>query len=204
MGARDHWDRVYQTKSPTETSWYEPHLQMSLDWILEAIPDRKASIIDVGAGESTLVDDLLAKQYCAPTVLDVSEAAIRKSQSRLGPKAKEIHWLVGDLVEIALPSRAYDLWHDRAVFHFLTEAVQRSAYLHQLASALKIGGQVMMATFGPEGPQKCSGLATCRYDAESLQRELGQEFRMVRHSLVEHQTPFGTKQQFVYCQFTFG
>jgi SAM-dependent methyltransferase len=204
MNTRDHWNRIYQAKSPIETSWYEPHLETSLNWILEAVPDRTASIIDVGAGESTLVDDLLEKQYCSLTVLDVSEAAIRKSQSRLGLTANKVHWLVGDLTKVALPVRAYHLWHDRAVFHFLTEPTQRLAYVRQLASALEIGGQVLMATFGPQGPLKCSGLNTCHYSAESLQRELGQEFRMVRHSLVDHETPSGTRQQFLYCQFTFG
>ncbi|MGA3335415.1 MAG: class I SAM-dependent methyltransferase [Terracidiphilus sp.] len=204
MSARDHWDRIYQTKSPVETSWYEPHLQMSLGWITEAVPDRSASIIDVGGGESTLIDDLLAKQYRTLTVLDVSEAAIRKSQNRLGPKAKNVNWLVGDLTEVALPSRTYDLWHDRAVFHFFTEPAQRAAYVSQLSASLKIGGQVLMATFGPEGPQKCSGLVTMRYGVESLLHELGPDFRTIRHSLIEHETPFGTKQQFLHCHFVFG
>lgn len=199
MGAQSHWENIYRTKSPAETSWYAPHLQTSLDWIAEAAPNRSATIIDVGAGESTLVDDLLARQYRAITVLDVSEAAIERSRSRLGPAAKRVHWLVGDLTEVALPPRAYDVWHDRAVFHFFTEPEQRSAYVRQLSASLKTGGHVLMATFGPEGPQKCSGLATRRYCAESLQHELGQDFRLVRSSLVEHQTPFGTRQQFLYC-----
>ena len=201
MGMQSHWERIYQTKSPEQTSWYQPHLQTSLDWIADAAPDRSAAIIDVGGGQSTLVDDLLTLQYRALTVLDVAEAAIRSSQYRLGPAAKNIQWLTGDVTKVSLPPRAYDVWHDRAVFHFLAQPEQRSAYVRQLASSLKIGGHVVIATFGPDGPETCSGLATRRYDAQALQRELGQNFRMVKSSAVEHQTPFGTMQQFLYCHF---
>lgn len=203
MSTQSHWDRIYQTKSPQETSWYEPHLQISLEWILEAAPDRSAAIIDVGGGESTLVDDLLAHGYRAPTVLDISEAALGKSQHRLGDAARNVTWIAGNVNEVALPAGAYELWHDRAVFHFFTETEQRATYARQLAGSLKDGGQVVIATFGPEGPQKCSGLATRRYGAELLRRELGPEFRIVRHAVVDHQTPFGTAQQFLYCQLAF-
>ncbi len=203
MSTQTHWNHIYQTKSPQETSWYQPHLETSLDWILEAAPDRSASIIDVGGGESTLVDDLLARRFASVTILDVAGAALGKSQNRLGDRAKNVAWIEGDVTEVALPPRAYDIWHDRAVFHFLTQAEQRSAYVRQLSASLKTGGQVLMATFGPEGPQKCSGLPTQRYDALSLLRELGPDFRLVRHSVVDHQTPFGTRQQFLYCHFAF-
>ena len=202
MTLQDHWQHIYQTKSPVETSWFEPRLQTSLDWISEAAPDRSASIIDVGGGESTLSDDLLAMHYRSLTVLDIAEAAITKSRNRLGAAAEKINWLVGNVIEVALPPRAYDVWHDRAVFHFLTEPDQRLAYVRQLSSSLKTGGHVVIATFGPQGPEKCSGLVTMRYNADSLQRELGQDFRLVRSSVVEHHTPFGTAQQFLYCQFT--
>lgn len=204
MSTQDHWERIYQTKSPQETSWFEPHLQTSLDWVVEAVPDRSASIIDVGGGESTLVDDLLGLQYLSLTVLDVADAAINKSRQRLGAKAINIKWLVGSVLEVSLPPRAYDLWHDRAVFHFLTERDQRLTYMRQLASSLKTGGRVVIATFGPQGPEKCSGLDTRRYDAESLQHELGRDFNLVKSSVVQHQTPFGTMQQFLYCHFTLG
>ncbi|HZL49743.1 MAG TPA: class I SAM-dependent methyltransferase [Terracidiphilus sp.] len=204
MILQDHWQHIYQTKSPVETSWFEPRLQTSLDWISEAAPDRSASIIDVGGGESTLSDDLLAMHYRSLTVLDIAEAAITKSRNRLGAAAEKINWLVGNVIEVALPPRAYDVWHDRAVFHFLTELDQRLAYVRQLSSSLKTGGHVVIATFGPQGPEKCSGLVTMRYNAESLQRELGQDFRLVRSSVVEHHTPFGTAQQFIYCHFTMG
>ena len=204
MDMQAHWENVYQTKAPEETSWYQPHLQTSLDWISNAAADQSASILDVGGGESTLVDDLLAKGYRSLSVLDVAGAAIRKSQQRLGSAAQGIGWLVGDVAEVALPARAYDVWHDRAVFHFLTVPKQRLSYVRQLTSALKPSGQVVMATFGPEGPQKCSGLDTRRYDAESLRHELGPDFRLLRSSVVAHQTPFGTTQQFLYCHFSLG
>ena len=204
MSTQNHWERIYQTKSPLETSWFQPHLQTSLDWIAEAVPDRSASIIDVGGGQSTLVDDLLAMQYSSLTALDLAEAAIEKSRQRLGAAANTIKWLIGDVLEVSLPPRAYDLWHDRAVFHFLTEPQQRQTYVRQLALSLKTDGHVIIATFGPQGPEKCSGLATQRYDAESLLCEFGPAFSLIRSSVVEHHTPFATTQQFLYCHFTLG
>ena len=203
MDIQAHWEQVFESKSPDETSWYEAHLQTSLDWISDAANGRSVSIIDVGGGESTLVDDLLARGYGALTVLDVAGAAIRKSQKRLGLTEKSVNWLVGDVTTVALPASVYDVWHDRAVFHFLIDPKQRLAYVHQLESALKIGGQVIMATFGPQGPQRCSGLDTKRYDTESLRREMGPSFRLIRSAAVVHQTPKGVSQQFLYCQFRF-
>jgi SAM-dependent methyltransferase len=200
MSVQTHWDRIYQTKSPLETSWHEPHLATSLEWIMHAAPDPDAAIVDVGGGESTLVDDLLGHGYRAVSVLDISEAALTKSQRRLEKAARQVKWIVGDVTGVALPPHTYDLWHDRAVFHFLVETEQRAAYVRKLTASLKDGGQVIVATFGPEGPQNCSGLPTRRYDAEALSREFGPEFRVVRHGTVMHQTPFGTMQQFLYCQ----
>src|SRR5579864_4247404 len=113
MSTQNHWERIYQTKSPQETSWFEPHLQTSLDWIVEAAPDRSASIIDVGGGESTLIDDLVGLQYHSLTVLDIAESAMQKSRKRVGPAAKDINWLAGNVLEVSLPPRTYDLWHDR-------------------------------------------------------------------------------------------
>jgi len=203
METQAHWERIYGTKGPEETSWFQPHLQTSFDWISDATEHKSASIIDVGTGESTLIDDLLGAGYRDITVLDVAWTAIKKLQERLGSAAQSVNWLIGDVTKIALPVCVYDLWHDRAVFHFLTQAEQRAAYVRQLASALKTGGQVVMATFGPEGPLKCSGLDTMRYDAKSLALELGPDFQLVRSSTVSHQTPFGTTQQFLYCHFSF-
>jgi 2-polyprenyl-3-methyl-5-hydroxy-6-metoxy-1,4-benzoquinol methylase len=201
MGSQTHWENVYRTKSPEQTSWYQPHLQTSLEWISQAAPGRSASIIDVGGGESTLAADLVALGYRNITVLDLSESAIEKSQNRLGDAAQQIKWLVTDVTEAALPPRSYDLWHDRALFHFLTGPGQRRAYVRRLVSSLRPKGHAVIATFGHDGPQKCSGLATNRYDAQSLLRELGPDFQLARSSLVDHQTPSGATQKFLYCHF---
>lgn len=203
MDLQRHWESVYQTKSPNQTSWYQPHLQISLDWIAEAAPGRSSSIIDVGGGESTLVDDLLTAAYSNITVLDLSETAIRKSKKRLGAVEQRVHWLTGDITAVTLSNRGFDLWHDRAVFHFLTEPHQRAAYVRQLTTSLRTGGHVILATFGPDGPQKCSGLPVRRYSAQDLQKELGPQFQLEKTSTVDHQTPFGTTQEFVYCRFKF-
>lgn len=203
MDTQSHWEKVYATKSPNETSWYTPHLQTSFDWIVTASPDGTAAILDVGGGESTLVDDLLAAGYRNLTVLDLARSALEKSRYRLGSDAASVHWLAGDVTTVRLPAHQFDVWHDRAVFHFLTEPAHRQAYVRQLAAALKPGGSVILATFALDGPEKCSGLETRRYDAESLAQELGPRFTPGRTERVLHQTPFGTTQSFVYCQFRF-
>ncbi|MCW8808007.1 MAG: class I SAM-dependent methyltransferase, partial [Rhodanobacter sp.] len=172
MTSKQHWETVYQTKAPDAVSWYRPHLDTSLALIERAVPDRDACIIDIGAGEATLVDDLLERGYRQLTVLDISPAAIDVAKHRLGAAAAPVTWLADDIMQVALPARHFDLWHDRALFHFLTGAEQRANYIERLCQALKPGGHAIIATFGPQGPVKCSGLDTVRYDAESLQREL--------------------------------
>jgi SAM-dependent methyltransferase len=158
-----------------------------------------ASIIDVGGGESTLVDDLLEQGFQNLTVLDVSQAAIDVNRARLGERARRVHWIVADITRVELEPRVYDVWHDRAVFHFLTAQEQRTAYVRQVARSLRSGGYVIVSTFGPEGPTKCSGLDVVRYDANSLHDQFGTRFRLVESSKEVHQTPFGTTQQFLYC-----
>jgi 2-polyprenyl-3-methyl-5-hydroxy-6-metoxy-1,4-benzoquinol methylase len=199
MDVKTHWEKVYRTKAPKSVSWYRAHLETSLRLIERSAEDRAASIIDVGGGESTLVDDLLARGYKNLTVLDVSETAIEVTKRRLGAAAEQVHWLVGDITKMELQVRAYDVWHDRAVFHFLTEPARRVAYVRQVTRAVKPGGHVIVSTFGPEGPVKCSGLETMRYDAESLHDEFGRQFRLVESSQELHETPLGTTQQFLYC-----
>ena len=140
LSVKNHWDKVYNTKAPDQVSWYRPHLETSLALIERVAGDRSASLIDVGGGESTLVDDLLARGYQNITVLDVSQTAIDMTRKRLGLVAEQIHWLVADITEAHFESRAYDLWHDRAVFHFLTAAEHRAAYVRQVAHAVKSGG----------------------------------------------------------------
>lgn len=199
MDVRSHWENVYATKAPEAVSWYRPHLEKSLELIEKVAPVRSASIIDVGGGESTLVDDLLARGYQNIAVLDVSQTAIDVTKRRLGRAADPVQWLVGDITNMQLPSSAYDVWHDRAVFHFLNTLEQRAEYVRQVARAVKAGGYVLVSTFGPEGPTKCSGLQVVRYDAESLHAEFGVRFRLLESLKELHETPFGTTQQFLYC-----
>ncbi len=200
MNKKAHWETVYNTKEPTGVSWYRPHLETSLALIQRAAAGRlSAAIIDVGGGESTLVDDLLASGYRNITVLDISQTAIEVSKERLGAPAEKVHWLVADITEAKMEPGVYDVWHDRAVFHFLTSPEQRAAYVRNAAIAVKPGGHVIISTFGPEGPTKCSGLEVIRYDADSLHGQFGGHFRLIESSKELHRTPFGTTQQFLYC-----
>lgn len=201
MDTQRHWERVYATKAPAEVSWFRPHLETSLALIERVAGDRSASIIDVGGGESTLVDDLIGKGYLNLTVLDISRTAIEHSKQRLGSASSQVVWLVADVTKAELPMHAYDVWHDRAVFHFLTEPEQRLAYVRRAAIAVKPGGHVIIGVFGPEGPVKCSGLDTVRYDADSLQAEFNPRFRLIESVTELHRTPSGTAQQFLYCCF---
>ena len=199
MNVKNHWENIYTKRAPEAVSWYRPHLETSLALIERAAHMRRASVIDIGGGESTLVDDLLIRGYENITVLDVSEKAIEVTRDRLGPIAEKVHWIAADIAHAQLPRQAYDVWHDRAVFHFLTKEHQRIAYVRQVAHAVKPGGHVIVSTFGPEGPTECSGLKVVRYDAESLHDEFGTRFQLVESSKELHQTPFGTTQQFLYC-----
>jgi len=199
MNVETHWEKIYREKAPDAVSWYRPHLETSLALIEKAAPERSVSIVDVGGGESTLVDDLLAHGYQNITVLDVSQTAIDVTKKRLGPASEGVQWVTADIVNGELAPNAYDVWHDRAVFHFLTAMDQRVAYVRQVARAVKPGGHVLVSTFGPEGPTKCSGLEVVRYDAESLHAEFGVRFRLLDSIKELHNTPFGTTQQFLYC-----
>lgn len=155
--------------------------------------------VDVGGGESTRVDDLLNQGFRDITALDVSQAAIDVNKARLGKKASAVHWIVADVTLADLELRPYYIWHDRAVFHFLTNPEQRAAYVRQVARSVRPGRHVIVSTFGPEGPTKCSGLDVVRYDADSLHSEFGTRFRLIESSKEMHQTPFGATQQFLYC-----
>lgn len=194
-----HWQRVYAEKAPEQVSWYRPHLEASLKLIERIAPDPGAAIIDIGGGASTLVDDLLARGYGNLTVLDVAPAALESAQRRLGSAAGQVQWLTADILNAELPAAAYDLWHDRAVFHFLTAPEDRAAYARQLVHALRPGGHALLSTFGPEGPTRCSGLAVVRYDAAGLLRALGPRFHLVESFTELHHTPGGATQQFLCC-----
>jgi 2-polyprenyl-3-methyl-5-hydroxy-6-metoxy-1,4-benzoquinol methylase len=199
MNVRAHWEEIYETKAPEQVSWFRSHLETSLALIERSTSDRAARIIDVGAGESTLVDDLLRSGYTNLTILDISQTAIDATKARLGALAKGVEWLVADVTRTVFPPGAYDVWHDRAVFHFLTRASDRARYVERVARAVKPGGHVVVGTFGPEGPTKCSGLEVRRYDADSLHGEFGARFRLIDQMKEQHRTPFGTMQQFLYC-----
>jgi SAM-dependent methyltransferase len=199
MDTQQHWEHIYHAKASDQVSWYSPHLSASLELIQRAAVSPAASIIDVGGGESTLVDDLLERGYQNLTVLDISQAAIAANKERLGKRADKVNWLTADITKIELKPVSFDLWHDRAVFHFLTASRDRTAYVRQVVKAVKHGGHVIVSTFGPEGPTRCSGLDVVRYDAESLHNEFGKRFRLLESSKQLHHTPFGTLQQFLYC-----
>jgi 2-polyprenyl-3-methyl-5-hydroxy-6-metoxy-1,4-benzoquinol methylase len=182
-----------------EVSWYRPHLEVSLGLIEQATKDTGSAIIDVGGGEATLVDDLVARGYSDVTVLDISQAAIEVAKARMGSAATSVRWIAGDITGVELEAGRYDVWHDRAVFHFLTNADDRAAYVRQVARAVRVGGHVIVATFGPDGPEKCSGLDVVRYDAENLHGEFGPKFRLLDSVTELHETPWGAPQQFMYC-----
>lgn len=198
---RDHWETIHREKSARQVSWYRPHLETSLRLIEEAAQSKSASIIDVGAGRSTLVGDLLARGYDHVTVLDIAQTAIDAARARLGDDGARVRWLVGDVTKTTLSPAAYDVWHDRAVFHFLTEAADRAAYVRQALSALKPGGCLIAGVFATGGPARCSGLDVVRYDADGLQREMGESFRLMQAIEEEHETPAGRVQPFLYCCF---
>jgi 2-polyprenyl-3-methyl-5-hydroxy-6-metoxy-1,4-benzoquinol methylase len=203
MDTRAHWEQVHATKDPERVSWFSPHLERSLELIERAAPNRRASILDVGAGQSTLVDDLLGLGYENITVLEISHTALEALKERMGQSGATVQWICGDVTETELPEASFDVWHDRAVFHFLTEAGQRRAYVERVKSSLKPGGSLIVSTFGPSGPERCSGLATMRYDASSLESEFGDRFRLVESSLDRHETPSGAVQQFLSCWYRF-
>lgn len=199
MNPQAHWEKIYSEKAPDEVSWYSAHLEASLALIEHTRVPRNAAIIDVGGGESTLVDDLLARGYENITILDIAQTAIDSNRGRLGSAADRVHWLIADITKVELEPLAFDVWHDRAVFHFLTDPGDRTAYVRQVVRSVKPGGHVIVSTFGPEGPEQCSGLKVVRYDADSLHREFGRRFSLMETSTLLHKTPIGTVQQFLYC-----
>jgi ubiquinone/menaquinone biosynthesis C-methylase UbiE len=196
---KEHWEGVYGRKESDQVSWYRPHLERSLAFIEAAHIGHTARIIDVGGGASTLVDDLLARGYRDVTVLDLSAKAMDAAKGRLGARAADVSWVVGDITRVELPANAYDFWHDRAVFHFLRDADDRRRYVAAVRRSVKKGGHILVATFGTEGPERCSGLDVVRYSPDGLHAEFGGEFTKVGSETEVHTTPWGSEQQFVYC-----
>ena len=195
---KKHWEDIYQTKELKDVSWYQPNPQTSLDFIKKYEISTKSKIIDIGGGDSFLVDHLVELGFQDITVLDISEAAIERAKYRLGVKAKNVTWIVEDVINFQ-PAEKYDFWHDRAVFHFLTNEEDRKKYVRQVMRSVKHGGHVIISTFGLEGPDTCSGLDVIKYDADSLHTEFGKTFQLIESSTEIHNTPFGTTQQFLYC-----
>jgi ubiquinone/menaquinone biosynthesis C-methylase UbiE len=199
MEAKSHWDRIYATRAADAVSWYQPHATRSLELIRSVARDPAARVIDVGGGASTLVDDLLASGMSDLTVLDISAAALQIAQRRLGEASQRVKWIEGDVNRVEFEPAAYDVWHDRAVFHFLTDPADRAAYVAQVRRAVRRGGHVIVAAFGADGPQQCSGLPVVRYRPGQLHAQFGGQFELLGHCAEEHRTPAGSVQQFVYC-----
>ena len=199
MKVKDHWERVYQTKAAESVSWFQEHAERSLELIRSIGASCSSSIIDVGGGASTLVDDLVRDGHRDVTVLDLSAKALAVARERLGADSASVRWIEGDIRNVDLPARAFDIWHDRAVFHFLTDAADRHAYVQQVMRSVKPGGHVIVATFGPDGPLQCSGLPVERYSPERLHGEFGPAFELIKHASEAHRTPVGNVQHFIYC-----
>ena len=198
-----HWERVYTTKGENEVSWFQDNPAPSLELIAAVGATPATAIIDIGGGASRLVDGLLAKGFRALTMLDLSGAALKAAKSRLGAQAEKVDWIVADAT-LWEPTEVYDIWHDRAAFHFLTEENDRVAYIERMKKALRAGGHAIVATFAPDGPERCSGLRVMRYDAETLGRTLGQEFDLIETRRHSHTTPWGSTQSFQFSVFRFG
>ena len=199
MDDREHWETVYSTKEVDKVSWFKPHLDRSLAFLEAANIDKNAGVIDVGGGASTLVDDLLDRGYLNVTVLDVSRSALDAARDRLGDRAALVQWICADITTVQLPVGAYEFWHDRAVFHFLRDPSARVRYVAAVRRSLKPGGHIVVATFGPHGPEKCSGLEVMRFTAEEIHAEFGSPFARISSATEMHKTPWGAEQEFVYC-----
>ena len=201
MNKSDFWNNVYKSKDIDAVSWYADRLDTSLELIEKNCLQKENSIIDIGSGRSSLVDDLCNRGYNNLTLLDISEEAISQTLNRLGELPVSIKTIIGNISKITTQENLYDLWHDRAVFHFLTEKTQRNKYIQNLKRSLKKNGIAIIATFGPDGPDKCSGLNTMKYDKTELHAQLGDDFQILGSKIDYHQTPFNTSQQFIYCWF---
>jgi SAM-dependent methyltransferase len=195
-----HWQNVYQTKGERDVSWFQEIPTISLDLVRATGVGADASIIDIGGGASRLIDALVTEGFRSVTVLDVSEKALSTSRARLDPSAEHVTWIVAD-VTAWRPDKSYDLWHDRAAFHFLTEPGDRRAYAERMRIALRPGGHVIIGTFAPDGPERCSGLPVVRQDAASIGEVLGPSFKLIESRRHDHQTPGGTVQRFQFSRF---
>jgi 2-polyprenyl-3-methyl-5-hydroxy-6-metoxy-1,4-benzoquinol methylase len=199
MENKTHWEKIYQTKSTTQVSWFQENPLLSLQYIQQTRVDKTAQVIDIGGGASTLVDHLLDDGFQHVSVLDISATALQVAQQRLGARSDSVSWLEADITQVELPNSQYDVWHDRAVFHFLTKPEDRQKYVDVVRKSVKQDGHVIVATFAADGPLQCSGLDVARYNTDDLHNEFGAGFELLDSTSEEHHTPFGTDQKFIYC-----
>lgn len=196
---KKHWENIYSTKQLNEVSWYQPKPETSLKFIEELNIPKTASIIDIGGGDSFLVDNLLKLGYTNITVLDISQKAIERAKLRLGKKGEQVKWIEADVSKFN-PTETYDLWHDRAAFHFLTEEKEIENYLKSAKKGVKDFGKLIIGTFSTNGPKKCSGIEITQYSESTLSKKFS-EFTKLDCQIIEHETPFNTKQSFIFCTF---
>ena len=199
VDSKTYWEGIYARSSPMTSSWYQPEASRSLELLASLGVGPASRIIDVGGGDSTLVDGLIARRMGRVTVLDLSRTALQRAQARLSSNAELVTWIEGNALHADLPPRSYDVWHDRALFHFLTDRADRQRYVAAAASALEPGGAVVIATFALDGPERCSGLPVVRYDSASLATEFGDAFSLQSTVHDLHRTPSGLEQAFTYA-----
>lgn len=193
-----HWEAVYRTKVPDKVSWYRPHLEVSLDLLVKAGLGTDSRVIDVGAGASSLVDDLVARGVRSVIALDVSDSALRIARDRMGPAASRVQWIIGDITTVSLPKSSVDLWHDRAAFHFLTSDAAVRAYVDAATRTIAQGGFAIIGGFASDGPTQCSGLPVMRRDAADMAELFRSHFKLIDSRTETHVTPSGAAQRFVY------
>lgn len=197
---KKHWENIYQTKALNEVSWFEPKPETSLEFFKQFKIPTTAKVIDIGGGDSFLIDNLLALGYTDVTVLDISETALARAKKRLGKLAARVKWIVADAATFK-PTEKYDFWHDRAAYHFLTEEDEITNYLETVQNNLNTNGILVIGTFSEQGPKKCSGIEIKQYSESSMTDILSQHFEKIKYITIDHKTPFGTVQNFVFCSF---
>jgi cyclopropane fatty-acyl-phospholipid synthase-like methyltransferase len=200
QSTKEHWDTIYNKKESDEVSWFQEKPLSSLKLVTNLKLNKNASIIDVGGGDSLLVDYLLAEGYTNLTVLDISEKAIHRAKERLGHRAKEVQWIVANILDFK-PAKGFDLWHDRAAFHFLTDEQEISSYIETAQKNMNPNGVLVIGTFSKEGPKKCSGIEIKQYSETTMTVRMEIFFEKIMCLTVDHKTPFDTIQNFVFCSF---
>jgi SAM-dependent methyltransferase len=201
MESETHWRTVFESNDSTAVSWYQPHLDVSLGMISRTGVGKDCELLDVGGGDSTLVDDLVLRGFSSVTVLDIASSAIERAKLRLGEACGCVVWKQGDILLTPLPDRYIDVWHDRAVFHFFVEELKRREYVSKASNAIRPHGHLVIATFASDGPERCSGLPTMRYSQSGLAQEFKQDFILIESQTESHLTPQGREQRFIYCRF---